>query len=224
MFIVRNGPDARRVRLTEPDQRLRGLNKKVLVYVGAMNPQDGLEYLLTAIGHLVHDLKRTDFHCVLIGSGDSLGALRAQATALGIDPYVEFTGFISDEDLVRYLSTADICLDPNPSSPLNDVSTWIKVMEYMALSKPVISFDLKETRVSAGDAAVYVTPNDERAFATAIADLMDDPQRCAEMGRFGAARVESELGWHVTSKNLLRAYEVLFERAAVVQAGRAPVN
>lgn len=224
VFIVRNGPDARRVRLTDPDPRLRGLNKKVLVYVGAMNPQDGLEYLLTAVGHLVHDLKRTDFHCVLIGSGDSLDALRAQATALGIDEYVEFTGFISDEDLVRYLSTADICLDPNPSSPLNDVSTWIKVMEYMALSKPVVSFDLKETRVSAGNAAVYVTPNDERAFADAIASLMDDPERCAEMGRLGVARVESELGWHVTSENLLRAYEVLFERAAIVQTGRASVN
>ena len=224
VFIVRNGPDARRVRLTDPDQRLRALNKKVLVYVGAMNPQDGLEYLLTAIGHLVHDLRRTDFHCVLIGSGDSLEALRAQAAALRVDGYVEFTGFISDDDLVRYLSTADICLDPNPSSPLNDVSTWIKVMEYMALSKPVVSFDLKETRVSAGNAAVYVTPNDERAFAAAIAALMDDPERCAEMGRLGVARVASELGWHVTSQNLLRAYEVLFERAAAAQPGPASAS
>jgi glycosyltransferase involved in cell wall biosynthesis len=224
VFIVRNGPDAGRVRLIEPDERLRGLNKKILVYVGAMNPQDGLEYLLTAIAHLVHDLKRTDFYCVLIGSGDSLDPLRAQATTLGIDAHVEFTGFIPDEDLVRYLSTADICLDPNPSSPLNDVSTWIKVMEYMALSKPVVSFDLKETRVSAGDAAVYVTPNDERAFAAAIADLMDDPSRCTEMGRVGVSRVNSELGWHVTSQNLLRAYDFLFERVALQRAEKAPLT
>ena len=224
VFIVRNGPDPSRVRLTEPDERLRSLNKKILVYVGAMNPQDGVDYLLTAIGHLVHDLKRTDFHCVLIGSGDSLDALRAQATALGLNGHVEFTGFIPDETLVRYLSTADICLDPNPSSPLNDVSTWIKVMEYMALAKPVVSFDLKETRVSAGDAAVYVTPNDELAFAGAVASLMDDPARCAEMGRTGRARVAAELGWHVTSQNLLRAYETLFQRAAVTEPGRASVN
>ena len=150
VFIVRNGPDARRVRLIAPDERLRGLNKKILVYLGAMNPQDGVDYLLVALRHLVHDLQRTDFHCVLIGSGDSLAALQAQAKSLGLDECVEFTGFIPDADMVRYLSTADICLDPNPSSPLNDVSTWIKVMEYMALGKPVVSFDLKETRVSAG--------------------------------------------------------------------------
>ena len=218
VFIVRNGPDARRVRLIEPDPRLRGLNKKILVYVGAMNPQDGLDHLLKAIQHLVHDLKRTDFHCVLIGSGDSLEALRAQATALGIDDFVEFTGFIPDEDMVRYLSTADICLDPNPSSPLNDVSTWIKVMEYLALAKPVVSFDLKETRVSAGPAALYAPPNDEYAFATIIASLMDDPARCIEMGRLGVARVQTELGWHVTSKNLLRAYDRLFARPPVAQA------
>ena len=218
VFIVRNGPDARRVRLIEPDPRLRGLNKKILVYVGAMNPQDGLDHLLKAIQHLVHDLKRTDFHCVLIGSGDSLDELRAQAKDLGINDFVEFTGFIPDEDLVRYLSTADICLDPNPSSPLNDVSTWIKVMEYMALAKPVVSFDLKETRVSAGPAALYAPPNDEYAFATIIANLMDDPARCIEMGRLGVARVQTELGWHVTSQNLLRAYERLFERPPVTQA------
>lgn len=224
VFIVRNGPDARRVRLTEPDERLRQMNKKILVYVGAMNPQDGVDHLLMATSHLVRDLNRRDFHCVLIGSGDSLDALRAQATTLGLDDHVEFTGFIPDEDLVRILSTADICLDPNPSSPLNDVSTWIKVMEYMALAKPVVSFDLKETRVSAGDAAVYVTPNDERAFAKAIASLMDDPARCAAMGQIGLSRIQSELGWHVTSLNLLRAYEVLLERAVVQQPGRASLN
>lgn len=215
VFIVRNGPDSRRVRLIEPDARLRGLNKKILVYVGAMNPQDGVDHLLRAIGHLAHDLKRTDFHCVLVGSGDSLDALRAQASTLGIDDHVEFTGFIPDEDLVRYLSTADICLDPNPSSPLNDVSTWIKVMEYMALAKPVVSFDLKETRISAAQAAVYVPPNDERAFAAAIAGLMDDPARCHDMGRCGVSRVQAELGWHITSQNLLRAYEFLFERVGL---------
>jgi glycosyltransferase involved in cell wall biosynthesis len=223
VFIVRNGPDARRVRLLEADERLRSLEKKILVYVGAMNPQDGVDHLLRAIDHLVRDLRRTDFHCVLIGTGDSLDALRTQAVTLGITDYVEFTGFIPDEQLVRYLSTADICLDPNPSSPLNDVSTWIKVMEYMALAKPVVSFDLKETRVSAADAAVYVPPNDERAFAAAIAGLMDDPERRAEMGQFGVSRVKNELGWHVTSLNLLRAYEFLFARVDETQPERTPV-
>jgi glycosyltransferase involved in cell wall biosynthesis len=224
VFIVRNGPDANRVRLTWPDERLRSMNKKILIYVGAMNPQDGVEHLLVALGHLLRDLKRSDFYCVLIGSGDSLASLRVQATSLGLEKHVEFTGFIPDEDLVRYLSTADICLDPNPSSPLNDVSTWIKVMEYMALGKPIVSFDLKETRVSAGDAAVYVTPNDEPEFASAIAQLMDDPNRCAAMGSHGISRVKNELGWHVASQNLVRAYEFLFDRVALRQPGKASVS
>ncbi|HJZ74851.1 MAG TPA: glycosyltransferase family 4 protein [Vicinamibacterales bacterium] len=224
VFIVRNGPDSTRVRLSTPDERLRSMNKKILVYVGAMNPQDGVEHLLVALTHLLHDLKRTDFYCVLIGSGDSVPALRAQAAALGVDDHVLFTGFIPDADLLRYLSTADICLDPNPSSPLNDVSTWIKVMEYMALSKPIVSFDLKETRVSARDAAVYVTPNNEAEFAAAIATLMDDPARRAEMGRCGRLRVATELGWHVTSQNLVRAYEVLFERIGLREAGSTAVS
>jgi glycosyltransferase involved in cell wall biosynthesis len=221
VFIVRNGPDSKRVRLTEPDERLRSMNKKILVYVGAMNPQDGVDYLLVALAHLLRDLNRSDFHCILIGSGDSLDALRAQATRLGIDDHVEFTGFAPDADLVRYLSSADICLDPNPSSPLNDVSTWIKVMEYMALGKPIVSFDLKETRVSAGNAAVYVTPNNEAEFAAAIARLMDDPVQCAEMGRYGNSRIESELGWHITSRNLVRAYDFLFGRVSLSHAGSA---
>jgi glycosyltransferase involved in cell wall biosynthesis len=213
VFVVRNGPDARRVRLTEPDQRLRSLNKKILVYVGAMNPQDGLDYLLRSLAHLVHVLGRTDFYCVLIGSGDSLDELRDEAKRLNIAEYVLFTGYVPDADMIRYLSTADICLDPNPSSPLNDVSTWIKVMEYMALGKPIVSFDLKETRVSAREAAVYVEPNSEKAFARAIAELMDDPDRRRQMGAFGKRRVQEALSWQVSSANLLKAYAHLLPTA-----------
>ena len=209
VFVVRNGPDLRRVRLTEPDARLRSMNKKILVYLGAMNPQDGVDHLLAALSHLLHDSMRSDFYCVLIGSGDSLNELRAQASRLGLNGHVEFTGFIPDGDLLRHLSAADICLDPNPSSPLNDVSTWIKVMEYMALGKPVISFDLRETRISAGDAAVYVTPNDDVAFARAIAGLMDDPERRAAMGQSGISRVREHLNWSACSRGLLSAYSQL---------------
>jgi glycosyltransferase involved in cell wall biosynthesis len=176
-----------------------------------MNPQDGVDYLLRALGCLRHRLNQSDFHCILIGDGDSLQALRHLAKELRLDDCVTFTGFIPDDDMVRYLSTVDICLDPNPSSPLNDVSTWIKVMEYMALGKPVVSFDLKETRVSAGDAAAYVEPNNEVEFAKTMAALMDDPTRRARMAKVGRARVQHELGWHVTSQNLLRAYESLLQ-------------
>ena len=132
VFIVRNGPDLSRVRLLEPDQKLKSSGKTILGYVGAMNPQDGVDHLLRALVHLRHSLGRTDFYCVLIGDGDSRAQLMRDAADLGIADHVLFTGFIPDDDMVRYLSTADICLDPNPSSPLNDVSTWIKVMEYGA--------------------------------------------------------------------------------------------
>jgi len=223
VFVVRNGPNLSRVRLVEPDPALRGRSRTILGYVGAMNPQDGVDYLLRALSHLVHELGRKDFYCVVIGDGDSREELSAETARLGLSDHVRFTGFIPDEEMVRLLSSADICLDPNPSSPLNDVSTWIKVMEYMALGKPVVSFDLKETRISAADAAVYVPPNDEAAFARAIAGLMDDPARRAAMGAAGRARVNSDLSWHVTSRNLVTAYSRLFAHARQPSAGPAPV-
>ena len=221
VFIVRNGPDLARVRLTDPDPSLRGKARVVLGYLGAMNPQDGVDYMLRALRHLRYRLMRFDFYCVAIGNGDSFEALKSLAVDLGLEDCLTFTGFISDTNMVRFLSTVDICLDPNPSSPLNDVSTWIKVMEYMALGKPVVSFDLKETRVSAAGAALYVKPNDEAEFAGAIARLMDDPAERARMGEVGRTRVHNELGWHVTSKNLLDAYEFLLGRAARLESGTA---
>jgi glycosyltransferase involved in cell wall biosynthesis len=210
VFIVRNGPDLRRVKLVDPDERLRQTGKMIFGYVGAMNPQDGVDYLLRALEHL-RRLGRSDFYCVIIGDGDSRQELEALAKNLGLEDHVWFTGFIPDADMMRYLSTADICLDPNPSSPLNDVSTWIKVMEYMALGKPVVSFDLKETRTSAGGAAVYVPPNNEEAFAKAIAGLMDDPDRRTTMGEVGKRRIKDELSWTISSRNLLSAYERLLQ-------------
>ncbi|MBS1128209.1 MAG: glycosyl transferase group 1 [Nitrospirae bacterium] len=206
VFIVRNGPDLNRVRLTASDERLKSMNKKILAYIGIMGPQDGVDYLIRALHHLVYGLGRTDFYCVLIGKGDSLESLKTLAHDLKIDEHVWFTGFIPDADVIRYLSTADICVDPDPSSPLNDVSTWIKIMEYMALEKPIVTFDLKETRFSAGDAALYVRPNDEEGFAQAIVTLMDDAELRRQMGKRGRERVERELHWGIVKQNLLDAY------------------
>jgi glycosyltransferase involved in cell wall biosynthesis len=206
------------VRLIEPDQELRNSGKSILGYVGAMNPQDGVDYLLRALHQLRQTLNRHDFYCVLIGDGDSLDELKALSAKLDLGKHVLFTGFIPDEVMMRYLSTADIGLDPNPSSPLNDVSTWIKVMEYMALGKPIVSFDLKETRTSAAGAAVYVPPNDETAFARAVGELMDDPARRERMGEIGRTRIREELSWAITSRNLLKAYGRLFNREFVIES------
>src|SRR6266481_4581090 len=206
VFVVRNGPNQMRMMPAAPSARLKGMNKSILCYIGSLNPQDGVDYLLRSLRHLLCDLKHSDFHCVIMGTGDSLQDLRDLAGNLQLNGFVELTGFIPDEDLQANLAAADICLDPDPSSPLNDVSTWIKIMEYMAYAKPIVTFDLKETRFSAGAAAVYVTPNGEAEFAKTIADLMAQPDLRQKMGSYGRWRVEQKLQWTKVGQNLLTAY------------------
>ncbi len=207
IFVVRNGPDLDEHKQVAPDEQLRRLGKSILVYIGIMGPQDGIDYLLRALSHLKHDLGRTDFYSLIIGSGDALEDLKQLAGDLNLDDCVRFTGFIPKLRLLAYLSAADICLAPDPSSPLNDVSTFIKVMEYMGYGKPIVSFDLPETRYTAGESAVYVTPNDEMQFAAAIAELMDNPEERARRGMLGYQRIKDELAWPHVSKRLEEAYK-----------------
>jgi glycosyltransferase involved in cell wall biosynthesis len=212
IFIVRNGPNRMRMTPVAPSRRLRAMNKCILCYIGSLNPQDGVDHLLRSLRHLLYDLKRSDFHCVIMGTGDSLQDLRNLADQLELNGCVELPGFVSDEDLQANLAAADICLDPDPSSPLNDVSTWIKVMEYMAYGKPIVAFDLKETRFSAGDAAIYVRPNEETEFAKTVAQLMSQPELRKRMGDYGRRRVEEELQWNKVGLNLLSAYDTVLAR------------
>jgi glycosyltransferase involved in cell wall biosynthesis len=209
IFVVRNGPNQMRMTPVAPSERLRGMNKCVLCYIGSLNPQDGVDHLLRSLRYLLYDLKRSDFYCVIMGTGDSFQDLRNLAAKLQLNGCVELLGFVSDEDLQANLAAADICVDPDPSSPLNDVSTWIKVMEYMAYAKPIVAFDLKETRFSAGDAAIYIQPNKEAEFAETVARLMRQPELRKKMGAYGRRRVEEELQWNKVGKNLLAAYETL---------------
>jgi glycosyltransferase involved in cell wall biosynthesis len=212
VFIVRNGPNQMRMTSVAPSVRLKAMNKSILCYIGSLNPQDGVDYLLRSLRHLLHGLKRSDFYCVIMGTGDSLQDLRDLAGNLQLYGCVELTGFVSDEALQANLAAADICVDPDPSSPLNDQSTWIKVMEYMASAKPIVSFDLKETRFSARDAAMYVEPNNETRFAEAIAELMDQPALQERMGTYGRRRVVEELQWAKVGQNLVTAYETLLNQ------------
>jgi len=209
--IVRNGPEANGGQLAEPDARLRQTGRTIIGYVGVMGPQDGLDYLLRALDHLVHDLGRTQVLCVLIGGhGSAQPSLKRLAKQLGLDDHVWFTGWVSDVDLLRYIASADICVDPDPSNPFNDQSTMIKMLQYMAQAKPIVAFDLPEHRFTAQDAALYVQPNDELAFARALAQLMDDPKRREAMGAFGHERIRSKLAWHYSVQNLVGAYRQLF--------------
>jgi glycosyltransferase involved in cell wall biosynthesis len=168
-----------------------------------------LDYLVRALHHLVHDLGRTDFYCIVIGKGDALATVKQLARELHMDEYIWFTGWISMDDLNRYLSTAHLCVDPDPKNEFTDRSTMIKMVEYMSYSKPIVAFDLTEHRFTARDAAVYVEPNNELKFAEAIAALMDDPARRLAMGQAGRARIETHLRWEHSVPNLLSAYESL---------------
>ena len=166
---------------------------------------------------VVHKLGREDIAFTLIGSGDCFDDLVTLRDELGLTGYVEFTGRAPDELVTRILSTADIGLSPDPKNPLNDLSTMNKSMEYMAFELPVVAFDLRETRVSTGDAAVYVRPNDEHDYAEAIVGLLDDEQARARLGKIGRARVEQELAWCHQERAYLNVYQRLTGGAKVLE-------
>jgi glycosyltransferase involved in cell wall biosynthesis len=204
--IVRNGPDLERLRPVDPDPGLRAAGKTVIAYVGAMGPHDGLDYLLRALKHLTYDLGRRDFTAILIGKGEAVENLSRLTGQLGLKGHVTFTGWVSEADKLRYLSSADICVDPDPGNPFNDRSTMIKIAEYMALGKPIVGFSLRENCFTAQEAGLFVRPNDELEFARALAQLMDDPPRRYTMGAFGRRRVELDLAWTHSVPRLLTAY------------------
>jgi glycosyltransferase involved in cell wall biosynthesis len=213
--VVRTGPDPQRLKPGEADPELRGDHRFLAAYIGVMGPQDGVDIVVRAADIVVNKLGRDDIAFTLIGSGDCFDELVALRDELGLADHVEFTGRAPDELVNRILSTADVGLSPDPKNPLNDVSTMNKTMEYMAFELPVVAFDLRETRVSAGEAAVYVEPNVERAYAEAIVALMDDEPRRARLGKLGRARVEQDLAW----SHQERAYVAVYDR--LVARGKA---
>lgn len=209
IFVVRSGPKASLFTPVPADDGLKRGKKFLVCYLGVMAPQDGVDYLLRAIRHVVDVVKRRDVHFTLIGSGDSFLTVKALRDDLGLTDSVEMTGRIPDDDVSRYLSTADLCVCPDPLNPLNDVSTMNKVLEYMTFGRAMVSFDLKESHYSAQDGAVYATPNDEIEFGEKIIQLLDDEKLRTEMGRRNRERIESQLSWEHTSRVLLEAYESL---------------
>jgi glycosyltransferase involved in cell wall biosynthesis len=213
--VVRNGVEV--PRQIRPDPALRQKAKTIIGFVGVMGFQDGVDYLLRALHHLLHNLGRNDFYCVLMGDGDAWVSLRALAKQLCLDNYVCFTGQVHGDELLRYLSSADICVDPDPANAYNNRSTMIKMMEYMAFEKPIVAFDLPEHRVTAQQAAIYVTPNDEHAFARALAQLMDDAPRRRVMGACGRHRIETTLAWRYSVSNLRDVYRKVLPKAILAR-------
>ncbi|MFM9442209.1 glycosyltransferase family 4 protein [Streptomyces acidiscabies] len=206
VFVVRSAPDVDRFHPVEPEPELKRGKPHLLCYLGVMGPQDGVDYALRALAKLRDECGRDDWHAVFVGGGDTFDAMVELSRTLGLTGQVEFTGRIPDADLARYLSSADVCLSPDPHNPLNDVSTMNKVLEYMVMGRPIVSFELREARVSAGDAAVYAPANDESAFAKLIVELLDDPERRARMGEAGRERIGGPLSWRNSQTALLAAY------------------
>jgi glycosyltransferase involved in cell wall biosynthesis len=207
--VVRTGPDPNRLRRGPADPSLRRGRRFSAAYIGVMGPQDGVDIVVRAADVVVNELGRGDIAFTLIGSGDCFGELVALRDELGLAGHVEFTGRAPDELVTRILSTADVGLSPDPKNPLNDVSTMNKSMEYMAFELPVLAFDLRETRVSVGDAGVYVQPNDVREYAKALVALVDDEPTRVLLGKVGRQRVEDELAWSHQEQAYLGVYRDL---------------
>src|SRR6478672_4548720 len=193
--VVRTGPDPDRLKRRAPSPELRRGRQHLVAYLGVMGPQDGVDIVIQAADIVVNSMGRRDITFCLMGSGDMRPQLLAERDRLGLGDYVEMPGRVSDEVMADVLSTADIGLCPDPLNPLNEVSTMNKTMEYMAFEVPVVAFDLRETKVSAGEAARYVTPNSVEDYARTIVELVDDAEARERMGRLGRQRVEDHLAW-----------------------------
>jgi len=211
IFVVRNGPDLDELRCPERNPNPSNNGKTIIGYVGVTGMQDGLSHLIKAIYHLVYDLNRNNFSCLIVGDGAAMPMMKSLSMDLNIAEYIQYTGWVTKQsEIARYLNSMDICVAPEPSDPYNDRSTAAKLMEYMAMAKPIVAFDLPEHRYTAQDAALYAQkPHDEFDFAKNIAELMDDAARCCAMGQIGKSRVETLLAWPYQAKNLLKAYEGL---------------
>lgn len=209
---VMSTPDHLRLRRGDEHPELRAGRRYLACYLGIMGPQDGVDLLLAAIHHYVHVLGRNDCQFALLGFGDCFDELQREARDLCLTRHVRFTGYADATMISAYLSTADVGLAPDPLSPFNDISTMNKTLEYMAFELPVLAFDLRETKRSAADAAVYVQPNDVREYARALADLLDDPARRQTMGLVGRARIERNLSWQHQADAYVRVFDCLVGR------------
>jgi len=214
VFVVRSGPSLERMKIQPPDASLRHGRKHLVGYVGVMGKQEGIDLLLQAARHIVRDLQREDIQFGLVGGGTSLEELRTLARELGVEDYVTFTGRVPDAELLSMLNTADVCVNPDIATEMNDKSTMNKIMEYMALGKPIVQFDLTEGRYSAQQASLYARRNDPADLAAKILELLDDPARRAAMGAYGRRRVENELEWRYEIPKLRAAYRSLWQPAS----------
>ena len=218
VVVVRNGPRLASFRPTAPVPELKRGARRLIAYVGMMGPQDGIDDALRSLAELRR--RRDDWRAVFAGDGDVVGEMKRLAEELGLADVVEFTGLLDQDRVIDLLSTADVCIAPEPSSPLNDASTMIKVAEYMAMGRPVAAFDLPETRATAQDSALYARPGDHAGMAGVIEALLADGPLREELGARARRRVEQSLSWERSAAALVSAYERLVAREALRHSTR----
>jgi glycosyltransferase involved in cell wall biosynthesis len=211
VFVVRNCPDLTKLRPAPVRPDLKRGKPLQVIYVGFMASQDGLDLLLESIEHIVKHEKRQDTKFLLVGGGTMLPELRSIVAQKELDPFVTFTGQISHDEVINYLSYADVGVAPDPKTSMNDNSTMIKIFEYMAFGLPVVLFDLKEGRRSAGPAALYARPNDPIDFASQITSLLNCQELRESLGACGRKRIEEGLNWEAEKIALLEAYSVALQ-------------
>jgi glycosyltransferase involved in cell wall biosynthesis len=211
VFVVRSGPDIDRVKALPADPAWRNGRKHMVGYVGVISQSEGLDLLLESVEYIVRKRGRDDIQFVLVGGGPEWEAINQLSKKMNLQDFVTLTGRVEDKVLFTVLSTADVCVNPDRVTTMNDISTMNKIMEYMAVAKPIVQFDVTEGRYSAQDASLYAKPNDPIDFGEKVLELIEDPQRRARMGEFGKKRVHDALAWHKEQPKLLSAYDKLFE-------------
>lgn len=212
VFVVRNGPSLQNLRDVQPNPSLKNGSKYLLSYVGMMGPQEGIDLMLRAIRNLRVVHGRSDFHVRIMGGGTVLEPMKRYAAELGIDDRVEFTGSVDYPQVMEGIATADLCLCPDPKTPLSDKCSMVKAVEYMSLGRAFVAFDLEEVHFFAAGAAVFARPNDEADFAAKINDLLDNEDQRTAMGKIGKERVIERLTWEHSKEALYAAYNKAFEK------------
>lgn len=210
VFVVRSGPSLKRLKIVPPEENLKKGRKFLVGYVGVIGKQEGLNYLVEAAEYIVYKMKRKDIHFICAGGGTELENIKKYAKGKRVEEYFTFPGRVSDKELMEALNTADLCVNPDEFNEMNDKSTMNKIMEYMALKKPIVQFDMTEGRFSAEKASLYAKPNDSIDFAEKIMYLMDRPELREYMGKYGYYRVKNSLQWELEKNNLYRAYRAVF--------------
>ncbi|RSK41520.1 glycosyltransferase family 4 protein [Mangrovimonas spongiae] len=206
--VVRSGPKLERLKLIDPVNKLKKGKKYLIGYIGVIGEQEGLDLLLESAKHIL--TKRDDVHFGIVGGGTHLEEIKELCNQMNLSDHFDFYGRVDDKTMLQVLNTADVCVNPDKPTAMNDLSTMNKIMEYMALKKPIVQYTLKEGKFSAKEASLYAKNTDPIDFAEKIIELLDNQEQREKMGTYGYNRVLNELSWEHENKNLINIYKKVF--------------